>query len=71
MSETDPEQIKKEIQSAIELKEKLIISLTWLVEDAKHRFDACKGNEDNGLGGGYSDELSEAIAVLAILEGKQ
>jgi hypothetical protein len=70
MAEIDPEQIKKDIQAGQELRERLIISLTWLVEDAKYRFDDCKNNIEEGSGGGYSPELDEAIAVLEILKGE-
>ncbi len=69
MSEIDPEKIKKDIQDASELKKRVIISLTWMIETLKYQHDACKGNEENGLGGDYSPELTEAIAVLAILKG--
>ena len=69
MTEPDPEQIKKDIQAAQELKQRIIVSLTWLITDAKYRFDDCKNNVDNGLGGGYSPELTEAIAVLARIKG--
>lgn len=69
MSETDPDKIKKDIRAALELKQRVINSMTWLIADAKYRHDACKGNENNGLGGDYSPELKEAIAVLARLEG--
>lgn len=41
-----------------------IKSLSWLVADAKHRFDDCRGNLDNGSEGGYSDELTEAIELF-------
>ena len=69
MEAPDPEKIKKDIQDSQEFKQRIIFSLTWLIKDAKYRFDDCKNNVDNGLGGGYSPELKEAIAVLAILEG--
>ena len=42
-----------------------------MTETLKYKHDACKGNEENGLGGDYSPELTEAIAVLAILKGEQ
>jgi len=70
MTEIDPEEVKKAIQGAAEFKQRLIISLTWLIEDAKHRFDDCKNNLEAGSEGGYSDELKEAMAALKILEGK-
>ena len=40
-------------------------SLEWLVADCKWRADDCKQNIEEGSHGGYSDELTEAIAVLA------
>jgi hypothetical protein len=49
---------------AVPLKARAITSLSWLVAEAKHRFDDCKGNLDNGSGGGYSPELTEAIGLL-------
>ena len=71
MDESDPEQIKKDIQAAAELKQRAINSMTWMIATLKYKHDACKGNEENGLGGDYSPELKEAIEVLAMLEGKQ
>ncbi len=70
MKDTDIEKIKKELQDSLIFKERVIKSLTWLIEDAKYRYDDCKNNVDNGLGGGYSEELEEAIAVLKKLKGE-
>ncbi len=50
------------------LKQRVIKSLGRLVADAKWRFDTDKNNLDEGSQGGYSDELTEAIAVLGELK---
>lgn len=52
------------------LKQRTIESLKWLTEDAKWRFNQCKDTMDDGGVGGYSDELTEAIAVLKELEAE-
>lgn len=51
-----------------DIERRILISLRWLVTDAKHRFDECRRNEEEGSQGGYSPELSEAMAVLSQLE---
>lgn len=48
-----------------ELKKRIIKSLSWMIEDMKHRYDDCRGNLDNGSEGEYSPELTEAINLLA------
>ena len=47
---------------------RVIRTLSWMIEDMKHRFDDCRGNLDNGSEGGYSPELTEAIELLDELE---
>lgn len=44
------------------------ISLDWLVPDAKARDDDCRQNLENGNIGGYSEDLTEAIELLAELK---
>ena len=39
-------------------------SLTWMVEEMKHRHDDC------GVEGNYSPELLEAIEVLELIKKK-
>jgi len=51
-----------------ELERRITTSLRWLITDARYRFDECRRNEEAGSQGGYSDELTEAIAVLNQLE---
>ena len=69
MNEADIEEIKKVIQDSLIFKQRIIISMNWMTETLKYKHDACKGNENNGLGGDYSPELKEAIAVLDKLKG--
>ena len=52
------------------LKARAIKSLEWLVEDAKWRYDTDKYNMIDGSGGGYSEQLCEAIDVLKELKGE-
>jgi len=47
-----------------EVRARVIRSLAWLITDAKHRFDDCKNNLENGSSGGYSPELTKAIELL-------
>ena len=49
-------------------RRRVITSLSWRVADAKHRFDDCHNNLENGSEGGYSDELTEAIELLDALK---
>jgi len=51
-----------------QLRQRILRSLRWLVEDARWRFDENKGNLDPGSHGGYSAELKEAIELLQVLE---
>ena len=53
---------------APELHQRAINSLTWLITDAKVRFDDCRDNLEPGSQGGYSPELTEADAVLTALK---
>lgn len=50
-----------------QLRHRILRSLRWLVLDAEHRYNDCKGNAD-GLEGGYSPELKEAIQLKNDLE---
>lgn len=47
-----------------ELRTRIVTSLRWLVEDAKHRFDDCKDAMGQGSTGGYSPDLTSAIKLL-------
>ena len=68
------EELTAEVQEAeklIESKElngptrtRIITSLSRLIADARHRFDDCKNNLDDGSKGGYGDDLKEAIELL-------
>lgn len=49
-------------------RQRVITSLGRLVADAKHRFDDCKNNLENGSSGGYSLELTEAVGLLEELK---
>ena len=51
--------------------ERILRTLRWLVRDAEHRFNDCKQNLQPGSGGGYSDELKEAIQLVQELEQGQ
>jgi hypothetical protein len=42
-------------------------TLAWMSAHMKHREDEINGNEEFGTGGGYSDELTEAIELLGRL----
>jgi hypothetical protein len=53
-----------------ELYERITISLGWLVAEARHRFDECKQNVDEGSSGGYSPELTQAIDLVNLLKLK-
>jgi hypothetical protein len=53
-----------------QLLQRILRSLRWLVADAEHRFNDCKGNA-NGFEGGYSPELKEAIRLKNDLEQGQ
>ena len=71
LSETpviDGEQATAPVPGQVELggpsRTRVITSLSWLVADARHRFDDCKDNLGNGSSGGYSPELTEAIELL-------
>lgn len=43
---------------------RVITTLTWLIADARYRFDECKNNLEDGSSGGYSPELTEAVELL-------
>lgn len=45
-------------------RQRVIKSLGRLIADAKHRFDDCRDNLENGSEGGYSPELTEAVELL-------
>ena len=55
-----------------ELKRRVLKALGPLVADARHRFDDCRNNFEDGTEGlaegGYGDELTEAIGLLGELE---
>ena len=51
------------------LRQRILVTLRWLVRDAQWRFSQCKGDLDNGSQqGGYSPELTEATQLLQDLE---
>ena len=39
-------------------------TLTWMIEDCKHRADETKLNTEEYMKGGYSKDLTEAIDLL-------
>jgi hypothetical protein len=45
-------------------KQRIVVSLSWMVEDMKVRHDDTKRNNEVGSQGGYSPELNAAIALL-------
>jgi hypothetical protein len=49
------------------LRQRILISLGWLIKDAQWRFDQTK-DADGLAGGGYSPELQEAMRLLEELE---
>lgn len=49
------------------LRQRILVTLRWLVKDAQWRFDQCKDADGLG-GGGYSPELKEAMRLLGELE---
>lgn len=49
--------------------ERLIETLNWLVTDCKHKADLVHQSLGPGSQGGYSEELAEAIQLLADLRG--
>lgn len=51
-----------------DLKRRAIKSLEWMIIDIKHRHDQTHGNLEEGSQGGYSEELTEAIAFLKELK---
>lgn len=69
---TRPEicEVKEMLAEVEELRTRATKSLEWMVADMKWRFDQTKQNLDNGSQGGYSPELTEAIALLAELESE-
>ena len=50
-----------------ELRQRVIKSLSWMVDDMRNRFDECRNNLELGSQGGYSEELTEAIDLLNYL----
>ena len=51
-----------------ELHQRIIATLTWMVADMRHRSDECRLNFEPKSKGGYSEELTEAINLLAELK---
>jgi hypothetical protein len=49
------------------LRQRILVTLRWLVKDERWRFDQCK-DADGLSGGGYSPELKEAMLLLEELE---
>lgn len=45
-------------------KECFVKSLSWMIEDLKHRHDELKGNLEEGSQGDYSPELKAAMGLL-------
>jgi hypothetical protein len=62
------ERLKAACEISRPTRARAITSLSWLVAEAKHRFDDCKGNLDNGSAGGYPPKLTEAVELLAELK---
>ena len=55
-----------------ELKAEVVEVFEWLVIDSKYRFDDQRQNLEPGSQGGYSPELTKAIALLEKLkDGKE
>jgi len=51
-----------------ELRQRVIKSLSWMVEDNCNRSDECRLNFEPESKGGYSEELTEAIDLLNYLK---
>ena len=49
-------------------KTRIIKTLTWMIEDMRHRSNDCRNNVEMGSKGGYSPELIEAINLLKELK---
>ena len=47
---------------------RVVTTMGRLVDEAKRRFDDCKNNMEDGRSGGYGDDLTEAIELLAELK---
>lgn len=45
-------------------KDRIVQSLSWMIEDMKHRHDQLKGNLEEGSQGDYSVALKEAMVLL-------
>ena len=50
------------------IRRKVITSLGRFVAEAKHRFDECRNNLEDGSEGGYDPPLAEAIELLEELK---
>lgn len=53
-----------------DLKQRTIQTLDWMITDMKFRADDLRNNVEEGSAGGYSDELTKAINLLAELENE-
>lgn len=62
------EQLKASSEINGPIRARAITSLSRLIADARHRFDDCRDNLDNGSEGGYGDSLTEDIGLLAELK---
>ena len=51
-----------------EEKKQIVDSLSWMIEDMKHRHDQLKGNLEEGSRGDYIPQLKEAMELLGVLE---
>ena len=58
------------LQQLLQLQKRTIAALEWLTLDAKNRFDDCRNQLEPGSQGGYSPDLTDALAVLDELKGE-